>query len=59
MEKEGQKMKYKVIKAFVDKETMKLHVPSKHEYETNDKKRAEELIEKGFIKEKKKTNKKE
>lgn len=52
-------MKYKVIKAFVDKETMKLYVPSRHEYETDDKKRAEELIKKGFIKEKKKSNKKE
>lgn len=50
-------MKYKVIRTFRDKKTMKLYIQGS-EYETKDKKRAEELIKKGFIKEMKKPNNK-
>lgn len=51
-------MKYKVIRTFRDKETMKLYIQNKSEYETKDKNRAEELIAKGFIQEVKKSGSK-
>lgn len=42
-------MKYRVIKKFRDKETGKLYLKNKEPYETDNKERAAELQEKGFL----------
>lgn len=49
-------MRLEVINKFVDKESGEIHLPGSN-YESKTKKRAEELIEQGFLKGEKKSKK--